>query len=63
MIPQSRTVNLASFAPAKAPKYELLTENPIPDEVKKRLSKWKIDSPPERARDTSKDSAHSLYLI
>lgn len=27
----------------KAPKYGLLTENPIPDEVKKSLSTWKID--------------------
>jgi predicted nucleic acid-binding protein len=27
----------------KAPKYGLLTENPIPDEVKNRLSTWKID--------------------
>ena len=27
----------------KAPKYGLLTENPISDEVKKRLSVWKAD--------------------
>ena len=27
----------------KAPKYGLLIENPIPDEVKKQLSTWKID--------------------
>jgi len=27
-----------------APKYGLITENPIPDEVKKSLSTWKVES-------------------